>query len=238
MQGGTMQIPMRSAKRRQQLRNRYVAGGLALTGVSAIAAYALLRPRLQRWGATSAEASDELPGDDRVAEPDYVTTRAVTIRAPASDVWPWLVQMGYKRGGLYSYDWLDRVFGYLDRPSTKEVLPEFQGLTVGDRIPLGRGPSWPIVEVDPERTLVLEPVAGEVTWMFHLVPLDANTTRLITRVRLHRRRAMRDRLMMAVMDPAAFVMTRKMLLGIKRRAEALARRNGERAPEAEVQPAH
>jgi hypothetical protein len=75
----------------------------------------------------------------------------VTIRARADDIWPWLAQMGYRRGGLYSYDWLDRLFGYLDRPSAEEILPEYQSIRVGDTIPLGRGPDWPVVEVVPER---------------------------------------------------------------------------------------
>jgi hypothetical protein len=66
------------------------------------------------------------------------------------------VQIGYQRGGLYSYDWLDRLFGYLDRPSATRILPEFQNLAVGDRIPLGRGPSWPVAAIEPNHALVLD----------------------------------------------------------------------------------
>jgi hypothetical protein len=210
---------------------RRVATGLALTGVAAVAGYALFpRPRLRHWGATKPEVGSSLPGDDRVSRPNYVSTRAVTIHAPASDVWPWLVQMGYHRGGLYSYDWLDRLFGYLDRPSADEVLPEHQALQVGDTVPLGKGPAWPVVQLEPERTLVLEPIAGVVTWAFSLVPVDPGTTRLVTRVRLHVPRTTKDRVMMTAMDPAAFFMTRRMLLGIKRRAEALAHHNGKSDP--------
>jgi hypothetical protein len=153
-----------------------------------------------------------------------VSTRAVTIRAPASDIWPWLAQMGYGRGGLYSYDWLDRLFGYLDGPSAEQVLPEYQDLKAGDTIPLGKGPDWLVAEAEPERTLVLEPIADVVTWAFALAPIDADSTRLVTRVRFRVELTMKDRLAMAAIDPAAFFMTRKMLLGIKRRAEALARR--------------
>lgn len=199
-----------------------IVSGVTLTGASAVGAYALMRPRLLNWGATDAEVVARLPGDDRVADATYVSTRAVTIHAPPRDVWPWLAQMGYRRGGLYSYDWLDRMFGYLDAPSTDRVLPEFQELKAGDVIPMGRGPSWPVVEVEPERTLVLEPVAGVVTWAFTLAPIDEDTTRLVTRVRFRVEPTMRDRLVMVAMDPAAFIMTRKMLLGIKHRAEALA----------------
>jgi hypothetical protein len=71
--------------------------------------------------------------------------------------------MGYRRGRLYSYDWLDRLFGYLDAPSAERVLPEFQDLKAGDTIPLGRGPHWPVRVAAPGRALVLEPVAGRIT---------------------------------------------------------------------------
>ena len=180
--------------------------------------------RLANWGPTESEIHASLPGDERVSRPTDVSTCAITIRARPADVWPWLAQMGYRRGGLYSYDWLDRLFGYLDRPSAKEVLPEYQTIKAGDTIPLGHGPDWPVVEVDPQRVLVLEPVEGMVTWSFVLVPIDDGTTRLLTRVRFRAGPAVKDRLTMAVMKPAAFVMTRKMLLGIKRRAETLAGR--------------
>jgi len=203
---------------------RRVVRGLAVTGASAVAAYALLRPRLLNWGATRAEVTGPLPGDDRVAEANYTSTRAITIDAPPAAVWPWLAQMGYRRGGLYSYDWLDRMFGYLDAPSAEEVLPEHQHLEVGDTIPLGRGPSWPVVGVDPERSLVLEPLTGVVTWAFALTPVGADATRLVTRVRFRIDKTLKERVVMGAIDPAAFVMTRKMLLGIKRRAESLARR--------------
>ena len=180
--------------------------------------------RLFSWGATESEVRASLPGDERVSSPTDVSTCAITIRARPGDVWPWLAQLGYHRGGLYSYDWLDRLFGYLDRPSAEEVLPEYQSIKAGDTIPLGRGPDWPVVEVDPQRTLVLEPVEGMVTWSFVLVPVGDAATRLVTRVRFRAGRAIADRLMMPVMKPAAFVMTRKMLLGIQRRAEFCARR--------------
>jgi hypothetical protein len=180
--------------------------------------------RTLNWGATESEIQSDLPGDQRVSNPSYVSTRAVTIAAPPSDIWPWLAQLGFRRGGLYSYDWLDRLFGYLDAPSADEILPEYQSIRVGDTIPLGRGPDWPVVEVVPERTLVVEPLEGAVTWTFVLVPIDERSTRLVTRVRYRSEPTLTGRLVTAAMGPAAFVMTRKMLLGLKRRAEDLARR--------------
>jgi hypothetical protein len=213
-----------------------VASGLALAGASGIAVYALMRPRLMRWGATDAEVAATLPGDEYVTAPGYSTTRAVTIRAGAAEVWPWLAQLGYRRGGLYSYDWLDRAFGYLDAPSAESVLPEFQDLEAGDTIPIGRGPSWPVRLADAERALVLEPVPGHITWSFALVPISDGATRLITRVRCAAPSTIQEKLMIIAVDPAALVMTRGMLLGIKRRAEALAHSRKSRDAALETHP--
>jgi hypothetical protein len=130
--------------------------------------------------------------------------------------------MGAGRGGLYSYDWLDRLFGYTGAASSDEILPEFQDLAIGDVIPLGSGPSWPVIVADPNEALVVEPVEGAVSWAWILTERDASTTRLISRVRL----CLGHRLLRLVFAPAVdlpwFLMERKMLLGIKHRAERLA----------------
>lgn len=195
-----------------------IAGGLA----AGTAAYFLLfKPWHRRWGATGAEAKGPMLGDEVVPKPDYETTRAITIDAPPEAVWPWLVQMGYQRGGLYSYDWLDRLFGYLDRPSAEEILPEYQKLVVGDVIPLGRGPGFLVKVLEPNRGLVLVPEDPdvEVSWATCLYPLEGHRTRMVTRNRV----AITDlsmRMLNLFMDPAAFIMVRKWLLEIKRRAEA------------------
>src|SRR6187402_2887484 len=91
-----------------------------------------------------------------IGDPTYSGTMAVIVNARPDDIWPWLVQMGYQRGGLYSYDWLDRLFGFLDRPSATRILPEFQHLAVGDTIPLGQGPSWPVAVIARRSALVLD----------------------------------------------------------------------------------
>jgi len=89
------------------------------------------------WGSTEAERYRAMRGDMEIPHPTYEATLAVTIDAPPSAIWPWLVQMGYRRGGLYSYDWLDRLFGFLDAPSADRLLPEFQHLEAGEEIPIG-----------------------------------------------------------------------------------------------------
>jgi hypothetical protein len=133
------------------------------------------------------------------------------------------VQIGYQRGGLYSYDWLDCLFGYLDRPSATRILPEFQHLAVGDAIPLGRGPSWPVAAIEPCRALVLDMrnMDGfDWVWQFGLDRVDEKRARLVSRSRV-RAHGVWARLFTYAIEPAGFLMTRRMLLGLKQRAEAL-----------------
>jgi hypothetical protein len=162
-------------------------------------------------------------GDREVALPGYEATLGVTVNAPPNDIWPWLMQMGYRRGGLYSYDWLDRLFGYLDAPSAERILPEWQRLSVGEEIPVGRGAGFPVKAIEPRRSLVLAGAGPGFHWSWELalVPVSPGRTRLISRNRVRTARTLRSRVTMLALSPAAFLMTRKMLLGIKRRAEAL-----------------
>ena len=178
-----------------------------------------------RWGTTPDDRSRVMAGDAVIPHPVHSATHAVTIDAPPEDVWPWLAQMGYRRGGLYSYDWLDRAFGILDRSSADRVLPEFQRLSVGARIALGPGEALTIAAVEPRRALVLSYKAHgfEWVWQFGLYALDGNRTRLVSRGTERFANTPTTWLFMRAMEPAAFIMTRRMLLGIKERAEALRR---------------
>ena len=135
--------------------------------------------------ATAAEAAGEMRGDREVPSPTYETTLAISIDATPDSIWPWLVQIGYRRGGLYSYDWLDRACGYLDAPSATRILPECQRLDAGDAIPMGRGPFFPVAAVDPPRTLVLAGKTDDFQWSWELElrRADAEHTRLISRNR-------------------------------------------------------
>ena len=182
-----------------------------------------IRRWMSRWGALPSNLTCVMPGDTLLVNPTYSGTMAVIVNAAPEHIWPWLVQIGYQRGGLYSYDWLDRLFGYLDRPSATRILPEFQNLAVGDEIPLGRGPSWPVAAIEPNRALVLDMrnLGGfDWVWQFGLYTVDENRTRLVSRSCV-RAQAMWARLLTHVIEPAGFVMTRRMLLGLKQRAEAL-----------------
>jgi hypothetical protein len=162
-------------------------------------------------------------GDTQVTLPGYQATLGVTINTAPAAIWPWLMQMGYRRGGLYSYDWLDRLFGYLDGPSAERILPAWQRLATGDEIPIGRGGGFPVKAIEPFRSLVLGGHVQHVDWSWELalVPAGPEQTRLISRSRVKSPGGIRSRITMLLIEPAAFLMTRKMLMGIKRRAESM-----------------
>jgi len=197
--------------------------GLLIALTFAVVYWLPIRRWMSRWGTTSPDLTRVMAGDGLIAHPTYSGTMAVIINARPEHIWPWLVQMGYKRGGLYSYDWLDRLFGYLDRPSATRILPEFQQLAVGDEIPLGRGPRWPVAAVEASRALVLDMrnMGGiDWVWQFGLYPVDEKRTQLVSRSRV-RAKTIWARLLTFAIEPAGFLMTRRMLLGLRQRAEAL-----------------
>ena len=144
------------------------------------------------------------------------------MNAPPGNIWPWLVQIGYQRGGLYSYDWLDRLFGFVDRPSATRILPEFQHLAVGDKVLLGPREELTVSALEPPHALVLSSQAHgmEWVWQFGLYPLDDQRTRLVSRGTERVPNIALAWLSMRIMEPAAFVMTRRMLLSLKARSEA------------------
>lgn len=199
---------------------RVVRTALGLGALAGLYA-GFLRRRILHWGATDAEASALLPGDELLEDADGVATRAISIDAPPSAVWPWLAQMGpVPRGGAYTYDWIENLLG-LDMHSVDVVLPEFQHPQVGDTV--GVGPSRMRFErVEPERVLASRSEDGRWVWTFVLEPRNGGT-RLVSRNRFTLP-TLGARLGMIPMEPASLVMERKMLRGIKERAERLARR--------------
>jgi hypothetical protein len=203
---------------------------LALGGLLPVAGLlydVVARPRINQWGATDQEHQATWPGDRLLARPGFVWTNAITIQRPATQVWPWLLQLGQGRGGLYSYDWLENLVG-CDIHSADRVLPQFQQpLQVGDRvIRMARyAPPNPVALFEPGRALVLGGVndadadlaAGRPssTWAFIVHPVDQHTTRLLIRSRGSPR-------MGRIQGPIQFVMQRKAMVGIKQRAGHLA----------------
>ncbi len=190
-----------------------------LAGLAALLYPTLLRRRILTWGATEAEAAARLPGDELLEDADGVSTRAIAIAAPTADVWPWPAQMGPSpRGGAYTYDWIENLLR-LDMHSVDRVLPEFQHPQVGETIGLGEN-RMRVERVEPERVLAWRSEDGNWVWTFVLAEHDG-ATRLISRNRF-RLPTLAARLGMLPMEPASLVMERKMLRGIKDRAERLA----------------
>jgi hypothetical protein len=247
----------------------------------AIAFVVQIRQLQRSWGVVSADVDRPLPGDDVIAAPDVHETRTLVIDAAPSVVWPWLAQLGWGRGGWYSYDRID-----MDSASSDTILEEFQDLAVGDIVPTHPGGGFVAKVVEPEKALVLyldtelvneqltteetdeaeaesgQPaedlpaglgIAGAMgdmtmpdfrgTWAFVLEPAGEGRTRLIERFRLWTGEAgLPQKLGMPFMSMGVFAMTRKHMLGVQERAEALARDGAvtpkvaikvEKAPEAE-----
>jgi hypothetical protein len=204
-------------------RTARIALGTAAAGAGLLAVYAkLVRPRAWRWGATEEEAARPLPGDEVVARADYVATRAITIDAPPQDVWPWLVQIGSGRAGWYTYDRLDNA----GMPSATEIIAELQQLQLGDliRMVAGTDIGVRVQELDPDRRMLWWDVKGEYSWEWLLEPVDGRT-RLIQRLRVTRHPWTPKMLYELVAANGDVVMQRKLLRGVKQRAERLAARH-------------
>lgn len=194
----------------------------------------LLRRRILDWGAGRDEAGGHLVGDELLVDADVVSTRAITIAAPASAVWPWLVQMGPgERGGAYTYDWIENLLG-LDMHSVDTILPQFQDVEVGDVVPDRHGQPWMRFErVEPGHVLALRSADGRWVWTFVLVE-EGGWTRLLSRNRMRTGRSIGARLGLELMIPGSLVMERKMLVGIKKRAERLTAEEREEQEAAEA----
>ena len=173
-----------------------------------------LAPRMRRWGSTTEERSATLPGDDLVEDPAIEVDHAVTIEAPAERVWPWLAQIGQDRGGFYSYAWLENLVGCHMRNADR-IHQEWQHREVGEKVMLHpRAPGLPVSVFDPPRAIGLD------GWgVFVLEPAGADRCRLIARGRIPR--GLTALYYRAVLEIPHFVMQRRMLLGIKRRAESM-----------------
>jgi hypothetical protein len=191
-----------------------------VTAIPLFAIAPVVRSWHLRWGATDAEVASSMPGDELLRDPSFDATRAITIAAPPEAVWPWLVQVGFGRAGWYSYDVLDN----LGRPSATSVLPDQQSLEIGDRVPMAG-------TVD-ERTafraggfarphyLLWRQV--DSTWVWTLRPIEGGRTRLVTRLKVRyewRRSPLVAFATLILLEHGDFAMMRKMLRGIRDRAE-------------------
>jgi hypothetical protein len=206
----------------------------ALEGAGLIAWNLVATPfvgrRRRRWGTRGSEATDPLPGDELVPDPKWAYTLGVGISAPPEAVWPWIAQIGQGRGGFYTYQGLENVVGCKIR-NTTEILPEHQHPEAGGEVRLHpTAPPLRIEIVDPPRALVLlgspadigaEESWGMSTWQFVVGPGPEGGSRLLTRGRYDYAPDWKSRLTFGrfPIEPISFVMSRKMMLEIKRLAE-------------------
>ena len=176
------------------------------------------RPWHSRWGAIDDEVMLAMPGDELIEKPTFNVTRAITIHARPEEVWPWIVQIGYGRAGFYSYDLLDN----LGRPSANRIIPELQNIEIGAWIPMSgqvtEETAFRVTAFETSRWMLWEKAAS--TWAWQLIPIEEESTRLIIRLKCHYRWArptiVTDLILMEIGD---FPMMRKLMLGIKQRAE-------------------
>jgi hypothetical protein len=177
----------------------------------------VLHPWFMNWGSTPEEQAMVLPGD--TAPPDTYFTRAITIGAPASEVWPWLLAIGQDRAGFLSNDYLENLTG-ADIHNADALRPEWQQRALGDRVPMaspglralgGDVTSTTILLLEPERAIANTP------GRFVLLSAGGASTRLLLRESLND--PIRSGAAWLVWDPMHFVMEQRMLQGVKERAE-------------------
>lgn len=197
---------------------------LSLLAVSVIFVLltALLTPWMDRWGATDEEIAASFPGDELVPAPASFLNRAVTVNASPEEIYPWIVQLGADKAGMYSYTWLEALIN-CSQVNADRIHEEWQTLKVGDEMKMCRTdpapPPYIIAEIEPNRAVVMghqENGKWVDLWQFVIVPQNDGTSRLITRTR-----TMMVGGLWTVIHPGVFIMERGMLLGIKERAEGM-----------------
>jgi hypothetical protein len=177
----------------------------------------IIRPRILNWGATRDEAYSELVGDDLVKQPHFIATRAITIKAPPSEIWKWIVQIGSGRAGWYSLDWIDNA----NKPSTMKILPEFQKIEDGYFIPFTpdqKNGMW-VKNFKENEHILWWDQKGNATWGWYLHSNNKDRTRLITRLRTRYDFSFPWVIYYLIYDFGDFIMMRKCMRGIKERAE-------------------
>ena len=199
--------------------------GIAAVGGAAVASMLAVRRWQLQWGATSQEAGGSLPGDDIIADPDLTATRAITLDTPSGQVWPWIAQLGQARGGFYSYDFLENLAG-CDIHSADRIVPSWQDVGPGDQVRLAPQVALAVAAVEPGRSLVLRggvamgdtPPPYDFSWAFVLEGEPGGATRLLVRERYAFLRPW-ARVLVEPVEAVSFVMSQKMLRGIRDRAE-------------------
>lgn len=196
-------------------------GILAGLGILSVIALFAFLPWMDRWGATDAELAASLSGDELVPSPRLLYTRAVSVNASPEQIYPWIVQLGADKGGMYSYTWIESNLLRCPQSNADRVHEEWQDLSVGGKVLMcpdaNMPPAYEVAKIEANRAIVLghqENGAWSDIWQFILVPQSDGTTRLVLRSR-----SVLEGWIWDVMRPGEFIMVRGMLLGIKERAE-------------------
>ena len=202
-----------------------IIGVLFAVIVIGVAALMLLMPWMDRWGASAQEIDASLSGDELVPSPRISYTRAISIDASPEQIYPWLVQIGADKGGWYSYSWLETNALRCQNTNADRIHDEWQALKVGDKVKMcpdeNMPPAYEVAKIEPAQALVMghqDHGQWVEAWQFILVPQADGTTRLVIRSRSAAEGWFWD-----IIRPGEFIMMRGMMLGIKERAEGLAR---------------
>ena len=219
---------------------RKVVRGMMISAGAVGVYLRFVRPWLMNHGATDLEIQRSLPGDTQVKHPLWTSTQAITIHATPSEIWPWLAQWGYERGGFYSYDWVDRLVGAHGLISSDLILPQFQNIQPGDWVPVSKSGGFVVRDMEKDCFILLEnrldlQTAQQIpdhtrlpetyvhmTWLWYLQPLDEKRTRLISRIWFDTRYqpSLPGSLFMGeLLKPGSAIMDWRMLRGIKCRTE-------------------
>jgi hypothetical protein len=209
------------------MNNTSYRGVVAGAVVAAIAATWAVRRASLRWGASEGELEMLLPGDDHLPAPDLQATRAITINAPSSHVWPWVAQLGQNRGGFYTYDWLENLAG-CDIHTSDVIVPELRIRAVGDEVKLAASAALRVVAFEEGHHFVLRgavaadgtnaPAPYDFTWTFVLTDDAPGATRLVVRER-YAYLAGWARMLAEPVEMVSFLMSQRMLRSIRERAE-------------------
>jgi hypothetical protein len=195
--------------------------------VIVLACWFVVRPWYLHWGATEAEVAMKLPGDEIVPDRNSVSTRAITVRAPASEIYPWLVQVGQGRGGMYSYEWLENLAG-CDMHNVYRIVPALQQVSDGQVVRMGpKGyPMYHVAGLEPGKYFVMQPAdpkteqPGPGAWTMAVVEQPDGTSRMIFRQQMRVDPGIGNFVMWrVVIDPMSFVMEQKMMRTIRDLAE-------------------
>src|SRR4030042_3097080 len=177
--------------------------------------FLIFRPKHLRWGATNEEVKAKMPGDEIVKTAHFNATRAISINATPENIWKWIIQIGSKRAGWYSIDWIDNG----GTPSSTKIVPEFQVIHKGQFIPFTpdqKNGMW-VNDYSSFKYILWADKAGKASWLWYLIPVGDNATRLITRLRTKYAWTSLWIIYYLIYDIGDIIMMRKCMKGKKQR---------------------